>query len=157
MYRSQVRRETEFLPRTGKPNKKASKTAPDNRQSFINKDVLSMKIIAAAKQNMAQDPELLSEVCQQTLLKETVQQRGQEWHHGGLFSLNDPLHLCQPTFQKYDLLSGVQRVQGSRAFRQSDNKGWCVCQLSSAPVCHQCGVLSSGGRVRGTTAEKQGD
>lgn len=78
MYLSQVRRETEFLPQTGKPNKKASKTAPDNRQSFINKDVLSMKIITAAKQNMAQDSELLSEICQQTLLKETAQQRGQE-------------------------------------------------------------------------------
>lgn len=77
MYLSQVRRETEFLPQTGKPNKKVSKTDPDNRQSFINKDVLSMKIITAAKQNMAQDPELLSEVCQQTLVKEILQQRGQ--------------------------------------------------------------------------------
>lgn len=52
------------LAMTGKPNKKVSKTDPDNRQSFINKDVLSMKIITAAKQNMEQDPELLSEVCQ---------------------------------------------------------------------------------------------
>ncbi len=72
MCLSQVRRETEISPWTGKPNKNASKTAPHNRQSFINKDVLSMKIITTAKQNMAQDPELLSEVCQQTLLKETA-------------------------------------------------------------------------------------
>lgn len=71
IYLSQVRRETEFSPWTGKPNNKVSKTVPDNRQSFINKDVLSMKIITAAKQNMVQDPELLSEVWQQTHLKET--------------------------------------------------------------------------------------
>lgn len=46
-----------------------------------------MKIITAAKQNMTQDPELLSEVCQQTLLKET------EWTGmtpQGLFNLNVP-------------------------------------------------------------------
>lgn len=90
MYLSQVRRETELSPRTGKPNKKASKTAPDNRQSFINKDVLSMKIITAAKQNMAQDPELLSEVCQQTLLKETVQQKGTGMTPQGLISPKCP-------------------------------------------------------------------
>lgn len=114
MYLSQVRRETEFSPRTGKPNKKASKTGPDNRQSFINKDVLSMKIITAAKQNMAQDPELLSEVCQQTLLKETVQQRGQGWRHKAFFPLYVPLHLSQSTFQQYDLLICVPCREGPK-------------------------------------------
>lgn len=62
MYLPQVKRETEFLPQTGKPNKKVSKTALDNRHSFINKDVLSMKIITAAKQNRRQDPELLTRI-----------------------------------------------------------------------------------------------
>lgn len=59
-------RETEFLLQTGKPNTKRSKTASDKRQRFINKDVLSMKIILTANQNMAQEPKLLSEFCQQT-------------------------------------------------------------------------------------------
>lgn len=45
---------------------------------FINKDVLSVKIISAAKQNTAQDPKLLSDFCQQMLLKEAAQSRGQE-------------------------------------------------------------------------------
>lgn len=44
---------------------------------FINKDVLSVKIIAAAKANTARDPKLLSDFCQQTLLEETAQPRGQ--------------------------------------------------------------------------------
>lgn len=65
-------RETRFSPQTGKPNKEVSKTALDNRQSFINKDVLSMKILCSAKHNTVQDPELLTVVCQQMLLKETV-------------------------------------------------------------------------------------
>lgn len=114
MYLSQVRREKEFLPQTGKPNRKASKTGPDNRQSFINKDVLSMKIITAAKQNMAQDPEL-SEVCQQTLLKETVQQRGQGWRHSAFSPLNVPVHLSQSTVQQYDLLICVPYRESRQA------------------------------------------
>lgn len=44
---------------------------------FINKDVLSVKTIAAAKANTARDPKLLSDFCQQTLLEETAQPRGQ--------------------------------------------------------------------------------
>lgn len=44
---------------------------------FINKDVLSVKTIAAAKANMAQDPKLPSDFCQQTLLEEAAQPRGQ--------------------------------------------------------------------------------
>lgn len=75
--------------------KKTSKTAPDKRQSFINKDVLSMKIISMANPNMAQDPKLLLEFCQQTLLKETVQQRGQGWCHSSF--LTNMLHSTCPS------------------------------------------------------------
>lgn len=45
---------------------------------FINKDVLSVKIISAAKQNTARDPKLLSDSCQQMLLREAAEPRGQE-------------------------------------------------------------------------------
>lgn len=58
--------------------KKKQAKQSQTTDSFINKDVLSMKIITSAKQNIVQGPQLLSEVCQQMLLKETVQQRGQE-------------------------------------------------------------------------------
>lgn len=98
MYPLRVRRETEFSPQTGKPNMKVSKTAPDNRQSFINKDVLPMKIITAAKQNMTRGPELLSEFCQQTFSKETVQYSGRVMTP---FPLQSPR---RSTFQEYHLL-----------------------------------------------------
>lgn len=106
MYPLRVRRETEFSPQTGKPNMKVSKTAPDNRQSFINKDVLPMKIITAAKQNMTRGPELLSEFCQQTFSKETVQYSGRVMTPFPLQSPRQPVpihipgvspaHLCSP-------------------------------------------------------------
>lgn len=157
---SQVRRETEFSPRTGKPNKTASKTAPDNRQSFINKDVLSMKIITAAKQNMAQDPELLSEVCQQTLFKETVQQRGQGWRHSSaflsFFYLDVPLNLFK--FQRCDLPSCVQRgSKGSRGFPAVPITRDDVSASSARlPCVISAGFLSSGGKGEGDKSRKTG-
>lgn len=103
----QVRRKTEFSPQTGKPNKKVSKTTPDNRQSFINKDVLSTKIMTAAKPNITQDPELLSGIWQQPFLKESVQRKAVMLR--GLLPFKKiknekALHLSQSTFQQYHLL-----------------------------------------------------
>lgn len=148
-YLSQVRRETEFSPQTGKPNKTASKTALDYRRRFINKDVLSMKIITAAKQNTAQDLELLSEVCQQTLMKETVQQRGQGWWRPRPFPPWMSPSTCPSPHSSSMTCSSVSptgRVQRVCLIIRDD------VSASSAPMCHQ-----SGGRERGTTAEKQGD
>lgn len=109
MYPLQVRRETEFSPQTGKPNKKVSKTAVDNRQSFINKDVLPMKIITAAKQNITQDTELLSEFCQQTFSGKLCSAGDRLWF---LFPFKAPLHLCWTTFQQYRLLICVPQGDG---------------------------------------------
>lgn len=109
VHLSQVSRETEFSPQTDKPNKKSSKTAPDTRHSFINKDVLSMKIITAAKQNIVQDPELLSKVCQQTLIG------GRDDATGSVSPKSPTLHLFQSTFQQYHLLIHVLYTDSVKA------------------------------------------
>lgn len=113
MYLSQVQR-------TGKPNKKASKTALHKRQSFINKDVLSVKIITVAKPNMAQDPEKSA----RRHSEETVQHKGTKMTPQGPFHPNVPLYLSQSTFLHYDLLLCVPRRSSPEgSFQQSDNKG----------------------------------
>lgn len=99
---------------------------------FINKDVLSEKIVSAAKQHTAQDPKLLSYSF--TLEGNTAEGTGMSPR--GLFHLS---------------LSAVKYVKrfwggGSRPFQPSDNRGWCVCQLSSAPMCRQRGVFVGWGR-----------
>lgn len=77
-----------------------------------------MKIITAAKQNTAQDPELLSEVCQQTLLKET---EGTGMTPQGLLTKMFPStcpspHSSSMTCSSVSPEGRVQRVQGSWAF-----------------------------------------
>lgn len=47
---------------------------------------------------------------------------------------------------------GVQGVSGLSS--GPDNKGWCVCQLSSAPMCHQCGVPVEWGEGWGGQKQK---
>lgn len=119
-----------------------------------------MKIITAAKQNMAQDPELLSEVCQQTLFKETVQQRGQGWRHSSaflsFFYLNVPLNLFK--FQRCDLPSCVQRgSKGSRGFPAVPITRDDVSASSARlPCVISAGFLSSGGKGEGDKSRKTG-
>lgn len=119
-----------------------------------------MKIITAAKQNMAQDPELLSEVCQQTLFKETVQQRGQGWRHSSaflsFFYLNVPLNLFK--FQRCDLPSCVHRgSKGSRGFPAVPITRDDVSASSARlPCVISAGFLSSGGKGEGDKSRKTG-
>lgn len=90
---------------------------------FINKDVLSVKIIPTAKQNTAQDPKLLSDFCQQMLLEE--QPRGQEWRHGA--SLTPALLFTCPRSHSIDVIcfSEPRSVGGGQT---SDNREWRVRQ-----------------------------
>lgn len=102
MHLPQVRRKTELLPQSGKPNKMVSKTAADNRRRFINKDVLPMKIDAVAKQNTTHDSELQPEFCSS---REACSAGDRQWRHGALTpSWKSPLHLSPSTFQQYHLL-----------------------------------------------------
>lgn len=137
MYPLQVRRETEFSPQTGKPNKKVSKTALDNRQSFINKDVLPMKIITAAKQNITQDTELLSEFCQQTFFREALQCRGQATIPFPVQSSSPPVLNHIPAVSPAHLCTPRGRSRGPRASQQSVNKGWYVWGLNLVAMLHQ--------------------
>lgn len=114
--------------RLAKQTKTLSKTAPDNRQSFINKDVLSMKINTPAKQSTTLDPGLLWDLCQQTYLRGSVQCGGQAMTPESLTLpfLEVHHHQSWSTFQQYHLLmyltGKVQWVPLSQAFHQSDIK-----------------------------------
>lgn len=100
---------------------------------FINKDVLSVKIISAAKQNTVQDPKLLSDFCQQMLLKEAAEPRGQEWHHGA--SLNPALPFTCPHSHSINVIcSSVPsfKVGGHLIIRVdvSASSAWFPCVVS---------------------------
>lgn len=114
-----------------KKQKKKNEQNNSGQKSFINKDVLSVKIITTAKQNTMQVRELLSEFCQQTLLKETAQQRGQEWRHGAFLTQMLPSTCPSPHSSNMIHSSASRGPGGSWPFQQSDNKGWCVCQICS--------------------------
>lgn len=154
MYPLQVRRETEFSPQTGKPNKKVSKTALDNRQSFINKDVLPMKIITAAKQNTTQDTELLSEFCQQTFFREALQCRGQAMTPFPVQSSSPPVLNHIPAVSPAHLCTPRGRSRGPRAFQQSVNKGWYVWGLNLVAVLHQFAFFYVCGKDKRQQAQK---
>lgn len=116
---------------------------------FINKDVLSVKIVSAAKQHTAQESKVVVLLLPADTLEGNGTAEGTGMSPQGLFHLSLSAGV---------ICSSTSRGSGGggafRPFQPSDNRGWCVCQLSSAPMCRQRGVFVGWGRGREDESRK---